>query len=101
MKEIKENMHADECAFWMKYRYPVTIIADRYCGSYSGAAWLAFPLERDDVPKEVSGDDIKEMTFWDDYKGLVGRGATPDAAYTDLVEKVAKISNFRPQLNNL
>lgn len=87
-------MYANECAFWMKHRYPVTIIADRYHGSYSGAEWLAFPLERDEVPEEVCGDDMEEMTFWDDYKGIVGKGTTPDEALANLTEKVAEIAQL-------
>ena len=89
-------MTIEESELWMQIRYPVTIISDRYHGCYSGAEWLAFPLERDEVPEEVCGEDMEEMTFWDDYTGLVGKGATPDAAYADLVEKVAEISNYGP-----
>lgn len=89
-------MTIKESELWMKIRYPVTIISDRYNGCYSDAAWLAFPLEREEVPEDVCGEDMEEMTFWDYYTGLVGKGATPDAAYKDLVEKVAEISNSRP-----
>lgn len=37
--------------------YPLTIIRDRYCGSYSGGTYVAFNLESPEVPKEVFGDD--------------------------------------------
>ena len=44
--------------------YPLTIIRDRYCGSYSGGTYVAFNLESPEVPKEVFGDDCTAMRFW-------------------------------------
>lgn len=43
--------------------YPLTIIRDRYCGSYSGGTYVAFNLESPEVPKEVFGDDCTAMRF--------------------------------------
>ena len=87
-------MTANECVLWMKIRYPITIIADRYHGCYSGAEWLAFPLERDEVPEYVCGEDDEELWFWDNYKGLVGKGNSPETALTDLTNKVSEIAKY-------
>lgn len=85
-----------EAKIWMKICYPTTIINDRYHGCYSGAEWLAFPLERDEVPEEVGGEDMEEMCFWDDYKGIVGKGATPEQALVDLTKKVSEVIKYDP-----
>ena len=76
----------------MKSHYPVTIVSDRYHGTYSDAEWLAFPLDRDEVPEEVGDGDMEEMYFWDHYDEPVGKGATPDAAFNDLIQKMAALS---------
>lgn len=68
--------------------YPVTIVKDRYGGVYSGAKWIAF--NREVAPDKVGGSDMQEMEFWredhEDY--LIGKGATPDAAYHNLIENI-------------
>lgn len=66
--------------------YPCTIIADRYMGSYSGALWTAWNMYS--APEEADSDDITCMYFWQDYKGVVGKGNTPQEAYDDLERKV-------------
>jgi hypothetical protein len=76
---IKEDA---DFSFWLKEEYPTTIVADRYGGSYSGAAWLAFPF--DECPLGVDGGDLECMEFWDNYKGPVGKGNTPDNALENL-----------------
>ncbi len=71
---------------------PVTIIPDRYGGTYSGGPWLAFPLEPSDVPGEASGDDITAVTWWDKAADMpIGRGDTPDHAHADLVRRLEVI----------
>ena len=82
-------MDSREIKLWNKIHYPVTILNDRYYGCYSGAEWLAFPLDREDVPEDVCGEDEEEMWFWDNFKGIVGKGNTPDSSYKDLLEKMA------------
>ena len=42
---------------WLGVKYPLTIITDRYNGTYSGGGWLAFPLYCDEVPSAVDGFD--------------------------------------------
>lgn len=68
--------------------YPITIIADRYNGSYSKGKFTAWNLR--EAPVEVEDGDIECMNFWDDYKGLVGKGETPNEALEDLTEKSKK-----------
>ena len=68
--------------------YPLTIIRDRYCGSYSRGTYVAFNLESPEVPKEVFGDDCTAMKFWKHYKGTVGLGGSPESAMNNLVKKL-------------
>lgn len=67
--------------------YPVTIVCDRYSGTYSGAKWLAFNMYPENVSiLDVNGDDISCHNFWlDDAKRyVIGKGSTPDEALADL-----------------
>lgn len=70
--------------------YPLTIIRDRYSGSYSGGIYVAFNLEAPKVPAEVFGDDCTAMRFWKHFKGVVGRGGSPDSAVKDLLKNRKK-----------
>ena len=85
---------ADARARWLEFKYPLTIIADRYGGTYSGGAFLALPLDFDEVPREIAGDDVTCATFWDENANdrliPVGRGDTPQAAYEDLLKQMGK-----------
>ena len=85
--------------------YPLTVIRDRYNGSYSGASYLAFNLDSNSVPSEVRGSDIPCLYFWNlidegnfvesevarDYRDVVkyvGKGATIEDAVIDLYRKM-------------
>jgi hypothetical protein len=71
--------------------YPVTIVGDRYNGTYSGALWLAFQLNPDYIPEEIGASDPDEMAFWRDHNENefpIGKGATPNAALADLIVKL-------------
>ena len=75
----------------MSKLYPVTIVTDRYSGSYAGAPWLAFYCEADEVPIEAyCGGDNDSMDWWANPTMPVGKGDTPDAALRDLEAAVAK-----------
>jgi hypothetical protein len=70
---------------------PVTVVMDRYCGAYSRGEWLAFNCDPQDVPEEPWCDDCICDEFWhflDEKRAPVGKGATPDKAYEDLVSKM-------------
>lgn len=73
---------------WVKTQYPCAIVRDRYSGAYSGAEWLAFPVDWWNIPDELEGGDAECMMFWDAYDGVVGKGVSPQAAFEDLVEKM-------------
>jgi len=73
---------------WLGIKYPCTVIADRYYGTYSNATYLAFPLDFDDVPKDVNGGDTECAYFWGNYKEPVGKGASAQAAIDDLVAQM-------------
>ena len=68
--------------------YPLTIICDRYSGTYSGGEYLAFNLDFDEIPQAVLGDDTTAMEFWDYYSKdyIVGKGGCIDEAIDNLVE---------------
>lgn len=86
------------------YLEPVTIIPDRYSGTYSGAPWLAFPLQPPDVPDEPSGGDIIAASWWDQAGDApVGRGDTPDHAHADLLRRLEVIepARKRPPVSEL
>ena len=67
--------------------YPITIIKDRYSGTYSGARWLAFNMYPEHVyVLDVNGDDISCNWFWSGEANeyIIGKGSTPDEALADL-----------------
>ena len=85
--------------------YPLTVIRDRYNGTYSGASYLAFNLDSNLVPSEVHDSDVPCSYFWDlidegnfvegkvarDYRDVVkyvGKGATIEDAVVDLYRKM-------------
>ena len=85
--------------------YPLTVVRDRYNGTYSGASYLAFNLDSNLVPSEVHDSDVPCSYFWDlidegnfvegkvarDYRDIVkyvGKGATIEDAVVDLYRKM-------------
>lgn len=70
--------------------YPATIVHSRYGGSYEHdeskeqVDWLAWPLRADELPVGWDASDVECMEFWRNYKGLVGRGMTPNEALANL-----------------
>ena len=68
--------------------YPLTIVCDRYSGTYSGGKYTAWNMDFDDVPKAIDADDMNCRSFWHLYKGVVGLGATPNEAVEDLQRKL-------------
>ena len=69
--------------------YPLTIIRDRYDGIYSGGMYLAFNLDYDEIPSEISGSDIPCLEWWKENKYiLVGKGYDITSAIFDLIVKM-------------
>ena len=44
--------------------YPLTITKDRYTGVYSGGEWTAWNCDADEVPSDISDDDVTCCYFW-------------------------------------
>ena len=76
--------------FWAAgFEYPTTIVADRYSGCYSNAAYLAFPVDFYKLPKDIDGGDIECMEIWKKANNdVIGKGATPGQALKDLRKKL-------------
>ena len=70
-----------------KAYYPITIVQDRYGGTYSKAAFLCFGCDFDEVPTEVNSDDVTCRNFWESCQIIVGKGATPVEALNDYTSK--------------
>jgi len=80
---------------------PVTITPDRYGGTYSGGAWLAFPLHPSAVPDGPFGGDLLANHWWRELGDVpVGRARTPDQAYEDLsrrLEAIRPMQTMKPR----
>lgn len=72
--------------------YPLTIITDRYGGTYSGGDFTAWNLQPCDVPDDVYSDDDTCCEFWmgsgDSRKYKFGVGKSIEAAILDLRHKL-------------
>ena len=68
--------------------YPITIIKDRYSGTYSGAKWLAFNDYEENVGiLPIHGSDVNCQEFWSRHANNyypIGKGLTPNDALADL-----------------
>ena len=107
----RQNAHEERRSKMSEYElaqediYPLTVVRDRYNGTYSGASYLAFNLDSNLVPSEVHESDVPCSYFWDlidggnfvegkvarDYRDVVkyvGKGATIEAAVVDLYHKM-------------
>ena len=71
---------------------PMTIVSDRYCGTYSDRGlWLAFPCDPWDAPKEPFDDDTTAREWWETVQVPIGGGSTPDEACLDLIKRLVAI----------
>ena len=84
-------MKINDTRTWLSRQYPVSIICDRFDGIYSGGKWVAFPLRFEDIPTDVNSNDLNCIVFWDNYDEPYGIGDSPDAAFTDLMTKMASL----------
>lgn len=73
---------------WVKNKYPITVVADRYGGLYTEGEWLAFPLRPEDVPRQSNGSDIAQLDFLESYHEPYGIGPTPDVAVNQLTQSI-------------
>lgn len=72
----------------MRDLYPITIIEDRYTGTYSGGLFTAWNRYACELPEGPAADDVTCMKFWLDNTEPVGVGNTPEAALADLEHKI-------------
>lgn len=70
--------------------YPVTIIRDRYGGTYSGAKWTAWNFYENEIPQGASSNDVACAIFWENNVRTVGFGNNPEEALKDLHLKLFK-----------
>ena len=68
--------------------FPLTIVCDRYGGTYSGGKYTAWMLDPWDVPEGIDECDPLCNIFWSHYTEPVGLGATPMQAMEDLRVKL-------------
>lgn len=72
--------------------YPLTITADRYCGTYSGGQFVAWNLDACDVPEDPFAGDVICMDFWDNESDRYdfGVGNTVGEAVANLYIKLRR-----------
>jgi hypothetical protein len=68
--------------------YPLTIVSDRYSGTYSGGNFTAWNLDFDEIPEDVNASDVICYDFWLHNEIIVGKGATIQEAVYDLYVKL-------------
>lgn len=73
--------------------YPLTIIADRYSGTYSGGDYTAWNLEPWCIPDGVEYDGGDALDFWEENKIVYGKGRTVSEAVADLYCKMKGAEN--------
>lgn len=77
---------------WLESLWETTIILDRYGGTYSGAAWTAWPYPEYQIPEYAQAGDVECRDFWEDHKDFpIGRGNTPNEALADLRQRMEKL----------
>lgn len=76
--------------------YPLTIVKDRYMGTYSGGDYTAWNCDADMVPTEIFDDDGTCLWFWDNIRDgdraswipKFGIGRTIEDAISDLQRRM-------------
>ena len=92
--EIFDRFSKRDCQYWLKEHYPLTVISDRYDGTYSGGKYTAWPALYFRIPLEVDGSDNDCDDFWSNEadESFIGFGSTVQEAIDDLEKKLkAKI----------
>lgn len=71
--------------------YPLTIVEDRYGGTYSGGVYTAWNLYPNDIPCGPFAGDCACSDFWYECTVPVGKGNTPNAAADNLRNKLVEM----------
>ena len=67
------------------FPWPVTIMRSRYGGIYEPGRWIAFPQVPADIPDDWRAGDVACAEFFQERRGTIGGGDTPDEALADLI----------------
>lgn len=67
--------------------YPLTIVNDRYSGTYSGGEYTAWARYPKDIPEAVFSDDNTCWNYFRTTRDIYGRGVTPNEAIIDLEKR--------------
>ena len=69
--------------------YPLTIVLDRYGGTYSDGVFTAWNCYADEIPTEIDGSDLECWTFWEKAdRSRIGFGDSVNFAIADLYTKL-------------
>ena len=75
--------------------YPLTIVRDRYDGTYSGGKYLAFNEYWMGIPDEIEESDDICAGFWAEHPdALIGKGNSAKEACEDLLNK---LNNYKEE----
>jgi hypothetical protein len=78
---------------WLRVFWPLSVVADRYGGTYSRGEWSAWPLLPSEVPAAISGDDVEARQWWEAAATgsvVFGIGSSPEGAIADLKQKMSR-----------
>lgn len=67
--------------------YPLTVVSDRYNGTYSGGKYTAWALYPEGIPEAVFSDDNTCWNYFRTTRDIYGRGDTPNEAIIDLEKR--------------
>lgn len=67
--------------------YPLTVVNDRYNGTYSGGEYTAWACYPEGIPEAVFGDDTSCWDYFRITRDIYGRGNTPNEAIIDLEKR--------------
>ena len=70
--------------------YPLTVVSDRYTGTYSGGEYTAWNLYPEDIPKAIFSDDDTCCDYFRTTRDIYGRGDTPNEAAIDLSKQLKR-----------
>ena len=68
----------------------VTITKSRYGGAYEPGLWIAIAVAPHALPRECLGNDVECAEFFRERRDEIGGGDTPQAAYEDMLRRVAE-----------
>ena len=95
LSALRERHRAELAGHWKNAipeeprDYPITIVKDRFGGTYSGGAYTAWHLNPWEIPSDLSAGDLSCCDFLAHSRLIYGKGSTPDEAERDLMDKIS------------